>query len=165
MGLNSLKIVGKYILESAIVRYLLAFDLSSEQQYGCLRDAVLLTTISRLRRNKPYACCFLFDPDSRAIDETDWQVIKSLPTLPLIYPRDGESFVYLAECDLTPLLPEDEDDFVLLLSELPETIPTWPDRIIKLNGISIGVSDEFMTLCTIDPETIALVDNLPRYQP
>jgi hypothetical protein len=163
MSLFLLKRVSVQVGEHGIVACLLAPDLPAALLYGPQSIAIQLANLWRLRRERPYLVASSEGPSRQGpTGEDDLAYVQSLPQL-CVEGRPGARCArYVGQGDVSPLMPRDEEDFLLLLPHPPpEMLPSWPHIVTELNAVLVGQVDEFIKIQTIDHSVVSLVDALP----
>jgi len=161
MSLELLKLVSKSSI-LGVPRFLLVPDLPLEQSRSSHYRAIALAAFWRLRRERPYVVAFCEDP-ARWGNESDLQYALSVPQLQISVLGEIRHVSNVGIGDISPFLSQEEDDFLLFLANPPPPIvPAWPNMVTELDGVLVGQCDEFITLQTVDPEIMSIIEALPE---
>lgn len=166
MGFILLRRVGAQATDGGVNQWLLIPDLDTDALYGPLSDAVWLSNLWRLRRERPFVLASV-DEDrfSQGPASTDAEYVRQLPVRQMEGAAEGRSLRYPGVGDISPFVPADEDEFLLLLPQPPpQVIPPWPAMLTQLDGVVVSRSDEFMKIRTADPSVLQLIATLPEWQ-
>jgi hypothetical protein len=165
MSVSLLKLVSRREREGGVVEYLLSPDLPPQYLYSPLFNAVVLASLCRLRRERPYVAAHVEGATSDERHESgEFLYLRSLPKIQIVRPAGTVDLTYVGQGDFSALMPNSNDDFVLFFPEPPPpALPGWPDLVAIPNAVLVGLSDEFVTLETVDANIRAFVEGFPSY--
>lgn len=126
-----------------------------------LLSAVLLGSLSQLRRTHPYAAATLAH-DAGTLSEVDRQYLKALDRLCVW--ESSEDLLSFGTGDVSPAVPHMEDECILLFpNKPPPVLPEWSRLIIEMRCICITRVDEFIHVTHADPSIAELFAALPEW--
>ncbi len=158
MSLSLLKHACPPWQDDSVIHYLLLPLLPDSVRNEQLIDAVILSNLWRIRRDRPYVVAYVED-ETRTTDP----YVQSLETRRIDGSQSPRPFVYVGMGDVSPLVPRTEDDMLILFRDVPPRIlPSWPRFIVELGGVQITRADEYVKISTISSDICEVLDELPH---
>jgi len=156
MPLILLKRVGRAWRDGSVVHYLFVPDVPEQQTNEHVTEAITLANIWRIRGDRPHLVAGVGD-ESR----TAGSYVQSLDTRSVEGREDARPLIYVGIGDVSPLVPQTEDDVLLFFRQVPpRVLPSWPEFITELDAVQLTRVDEFLKISTIDPEVCRLLDEI-----
>lgn len=151
---------------SGVSEYRLIPRLPSELLRSSLWDAVWLASLWRFRRGRPYVVAAM--DEDRLVERygtADILYIQSLPRLSFTGGDCLQSGRSVGVDDVSPFIPESEDEFLLFLPDPPRTeLIDSPDAITGLDAVRVSRLAECIVVETLDPSLMDFLDALHEWK-
>lgn len=165
MSLEYLTRRGERLLRhEEIAEYALVPAAPSELLTGAFRDAYFLAAFWTLRHGRLCAIAFVTEKLwMQQASSDDVNYLLSLPQWPIECSRGRQPARYVGPDDLSPFVPQSDDEWLLFVPDPPTTdIPSWPKMITHLDGVLVTRRSDLMIVQTADTKMMDLLDSLPE---